>query len=89
MTTFGKAWLDAQAPADYYPGAWVFIRRHGHPVTVGEITGENARHPSLFDVWCVDTAGSIAVNITARGQAVLRAAAPAWAIHAVDTNGEG
>jgi len=75
--------------SDFFEGAWVFIRRHGEGVTCGEITGRDPVHPSLWRVWVTDRGDHLAVNITARGQAVLRAAAPAWAVHAVDTNGEG
>ncbi len=75
--------------SSFFTGAWVFIRRHGQPITVGEITGPNAAHPSLWDVWVTDGGDPIAVNITERGQASMRAAAPEWARHAVDTNGGG
>ena len=73
----------------FYDGAWVFLRRHGQPVTCGEITGRNARHPQLHDVWPTDGGDEIMVSLTEQGQEALRSVAPDWAMHAVDTEGCG
>ena len=48
-----------------------------------EIIAHNAIHPSLFDLWA-DGVTFGPVNVTERGQDVLRASAPTWAVDAVD-----
>jgi hypothetical protein len=55
---------------------------HGQ-VIAAEIVAHNARYPELFDLWA-DGHTFGPVNVTHRGQTVLRARAPQWAINAVD-----
>lgn len=69
--------------APYVVGDVVFLSRPGSCIIAAEIIAHNAVHPSLFDLWFDgQTVGP--VNVTERGQNVLRSAAPTWAIDAVD-----
>lgn len=80
-------------PAPFVVGDVVFLHRPGWSkegaadlparVIAAEIIAHNAAHPSLFDLWA-DGVTYGPVNVTHRGQSVLRAGAPAWAIDAVD-----
>lgn len=55
---------------------------HGQ-VIAAEIIAHNAIHPSLFDLWA-DGHTFGPVNVTHRGQKVLRTRAADWVIDAVD-----